>query len=254
MPALATFGRARKIAKVIKRAKYKSDGEVRGATWIAAVGIFGMGDEGKGRKSTRSHRSCAACRRATGICLSRVTLSPRGGLAFSEKCTNLPTRIFAPAFAYVRHAAATFSFVGSANNGSRHLASVPILSFFFSHLQFLSSILEPWTRDDISKRTRQHIRSTKEKTEIIVKLTLNTRYFFITIIIANCNYFRYDISMIWSVSVLNYAHKFIHPHIRSTAGNCASGGLNSRCVANALDANYLNLPSAPISRRRTVNS
>lgn len=72
MPALATFGRAPpwKIAKVIKRVRYKSDGKVRRAIWIARLLAFSGWMVEEGRKSARDRTGAAACRAPrVSVCL-----------------------------------------------------------------------------------------------------------------------------------------------------------------------------------------
>lgn len=58
------------------------------------IGVSGWYGRHSGQERAIAETGAAAV-----SCLSRVILPPRGGLAFPEKCTNLPTRIFAPAIA-----------------------------------------------------------------------------------------------------------------------------------------------------------
>lgn len=113
-----------------------------------------FGRKWKNGKDTRSQR-----RGVPGIYLSvSCRFTAARGLAFPEKCTNLPAGVFAPAIVHVHHDACRRRFlVGSANNGATPCIC---LDLFISYalLTPYRRRFELWAREKTLNRSRQYVR------------------------------------------------------------------------------------------------
>jgi len=126
MPALATFGRAsrREIAKVIKRARYKSGGngwEGREERTAILIGLSAFRDGTKERGRKHAITQEPPCRRYP-VCL--LSLYRRAADSRFLKNAQTCQRAFSRPDTRVRHVRRHFLAVGNANN----LVSVSIFS------------------------------------------------------------------------------------------------------------------------------
>lgn len=146
MPALATFGRAsrRKIAKVIKRAKYKSGGiVVRGLSYESGCRHFGMAREARKKHAIVQTGELPATRRRYPVCL--VSLYRRTAdsrfLKNAQTCQRAFSRPRSRDVHQVAppHRPALSRCRGSANNGATPCICPDLFIFLTSAISIIGS-------------------------------------------------------------------------------------------------------------------